>query len=82
MQDALSDSLDFVITEANILSPTFTGEYQVTDYKVATLYLSRVVRTLVGQKTFGSGFPTIHKKYAAITVTTDYLSLYDSSETS
>jgi hypothetical protein len=65
--------------EANTLSPVFTGDYAVTDYKIATLYLSRVVRTLVGQKTFGSGFPLIHRKYASLNLTSDYLLIYDPS---
>ena len=77
--DALSDSLDFVVTDANILSPTFSGDYNVTDYRIATLYMSRVVRTLIGQKAFGSGFPIIHRKYASLTLTNEYLTIYDPS---
>jgi hypothetical protein len=75
----LSDSLNFVITEANVLSPVFTGEYPVTNYMLATLYLNRVVRTLIGQRTFGSGFPLIHRKYASIYLTSEYLLVYDPS---
>lgn len=64
------------------MSPTFSGEYSVTDYKLATLYMSRVVRTLIGQKTFGSGFPLIHRKYASLNLTSEYLVIYDPSEPS
>jgi len=80
--DPLSDTLDFVVTDANILSPVFAGDYNVTDYRIATLYLSRVVKTLIGQKAFGSGFPIIHRKYAALNLTSEYLTIYDPSEPS
>ena len=73
--------MDFVATQANILSPVFTGEYNVTDFRLATFYLSRIVSTITG-KVYGSGFPLAHRKYASLNLTSEYLVVYDSSEPS
>lgn len=62
------------------MSPSYVGSEAVTNYMVATMYHSKVVKSLVGQKVFGSNFPILYRKYAAMELKTEYIVMYDPSE--
>jgi hypothetical protein len=49
---------------------------------IATFYHSKVIKSLVGKKTYGSGFPVLYRKYAAMEVKSEYILMYDPSEMS
>lgn len=80
IQVAEQDFLDFVVADAGILTPTFSGPYQVTSYSIATFYMQKIAKSFINHKVFGSGFPLIHRNYGSIMLTSEYLLVYDPSE--
>lgn len=74
------ETLELVIDEV-IGLPTFkpVGSYVITDLKLAEFKLNMALRSLVGYRVFGSGYPVWPRDLPSIWIKDDYILLYDSS---
>ena len=55
------------------------GNYVVTDLKLAEFKVNMALRSLVGYKVFGSGYPVWPRDLPSIWIKDDYILIYDSS---
>ncbi len=56
------------------------GDYVVTETAIADRYIVSILGNFLNKTTFGTGFPTLSRKYPLLEVTRDYILLYDGSE--
>jgi hypothetical protein len=56
------------------------SNFVVTNPYVAKYALTAVVKGLIGKPAFGTGWPTIERKYPVARVLDDYVIIYDVSE--
>lgn len=74
------ETLELVIDEV-IGIPTFkqTGSYIVTDLRQAEFKVNMALKSLVGYRVFGSGYPIWPRDLPSVWIKDDYMMIYDAS---
>jgi hypothetical protein len=55
-------------------------KYVVSDIYVAKYSIGQVLNGLVGKALFGTGFPTIRRRYPVVRILDEYIIIFDPSE--
>lgn len=69
------------VTYVGPVRPEFyrEGDFVVTDRELGNRYVATVATTTIGGRTFGTGMPTINRKYPQVYVDREYTVFYDAS---
>lgn len=80
---ALDDSLRFKVTNTEIFAPKYKSldpNFIVEQKQYLNFAISNVVATIRGSYVFGTGWKVSNRKFPSVSITSDYLIIYDPSE--